>query len=85
MEKNIKFEKAMERLEEIVHALEKGDLPLDDSLKFFEEGIKLSQVCMAKLDEAEKRVDILMKDKGKTVLKPFMPETAGDGDNTIND
>jgi exodeoxyribonuclease VII small subunit len=80
MEKEVKFEKAMERLEEIVQSLEKGDLQLEDSLKLFEEGIKLSQVCMAKLDEAEKRVDILIKDKDKTVLKPFLPESA-DNDN----
>lgn len=74
MEKDIKFEKAMGRLEEIVQALEKGELSLEESLKIFEEGIRLSQVCMAKLDEAEKRVEILMKDKGKTVLRPFSPE-----------
>lgn len=80
MEKSIKFEKAMERLEEIVHALEEGNLSLEDSLRYFEEGIKLSQVCVGKLDEAEKRVDILMKDKGKMVLKPFLPETTGDED-----
>ncbi|MBI5756745.1 MAG: exodeoxyribonuclease VII small subunit [Nitrospirae bacterium] len=80
MEKEVKFEKAMERLEEIVQSLEKGDLQLEDSLKLFEEGIKLSQVCMAKLDEAEKRVDILIKDKDKTVLKPFLSESA-DNDN----
>ena len=85
MEKNMKFEKAMEKLEEIVHSLEKGDISLEDSLKFFEEGIKLSQVCMAKLDEAEKRVDILMKDKGKPVLKPFLAETTGDDDHTIDE
>ncbi|MDD5434243.1 MAG: exodeoxyribonuclease VII small subunit [Nitrospira sp.] len=78
MEKNIKFENAMKRLEEIVQALEKGDFSLEESLKYFEEGIKLSQVCTAKLDEAEKRVDILMKDKGKTILKPFLTETPGD-------
>jgi len=80
MEKDIKFEKAMERLEEIVQGLEKGDLSLEDSLKIFEEGIRLSQVCMAKLDEAEKKVEILMKEKGKTVLKPFLPEATGDED-----
>lgn len=79
MEKEIKFEKAMERLEEIVQTLEKGDMPLEDSLKVFEEGIKLSKTCMTKLDEAEKRVEILMKDKDKTVLKPFGTES------TIND
>ena len=80
MEKEIKFEKAMGRLEEIVQGLEKGDLSLEDSLKIFEEGIRLSQVCMAKLDEAEKKVEILMKEKGKTVFKPFLPEAAGDED-----
>jgi len=80
MEKDIKFEKAMERLEEIVQGLEKGDLSLEDSLKIFEEGIRLSQVCMARLDEAEKKVEILMKEKGKTVLKPFLPEATGDED-----
>lgn len=80
MEKEIKFEKAMGRLEEIVQGLEKGDLSLEDSLKIFEEGIRLSQVCMAKLDEAEKKVEILMKEKGKTALKPFLPEAAGDED-----
>ncbi len=77
MEKDVKFEKAMARLEEIVQSLEKGELSLDDSLKIFEEGIRLSQVCMAKLDEAEKRVEILVKEKGKTVLKPFLPEAGG--------
>ena len=80
MEKDIKFEKAMGRLEEIVEGLEKGDLSLEDSLKIFEEGIRLSQVCMARLDEAEKKVEILMKEKGKTVLKPFLPEATGDED-----
>lgn len=79
-ENDIKFEKAMARLEEIVQSLEKGDLSLEDSLKIFEEGIRLSQVCMAKLDEAEKRVEILMKEKGKTVLKPFLPEAYGNED-----
>lgn len=74
MDKDIKFEKAMARLEEIVQSLEKGDIPLEDSLKIFEEGIRLSQVCMARLDEAEKKVEILMKDKGKTILKPFLPD-----------
>ncbi len=80
MDKDIKFEKAMARLEEIVQSIEKGDLSLEDSLNIFEEGIRLSQVCMAKLDEADKKVEILMKDRGKTVLKPFLPEVAGNED-----
>jgi exodeoxyribonuclease VII small subunit len=84
MEKEIKFEKVMERLEEIVQTLEKGDLPLEDSLKVFEEGIRLSGLCMAKLDEAEKRVEILVKDKDKVVLKPFSTESANN-DNRENE
>ncbi len=74
MEKEIKFEKAMERLEEIVQTLEKGDMPLEESLKVFEEGVRLSKTCMAKLDEAEKRVEILVKNRDKAVLKPFTTE-----------
>ena len=74
MEKEIKFEKAMERLEEIVQTLEKGDMPLEESLKVFEEGVILSKTCMAKLDEAEKRVEILVKNRDKAVLKPFTTE-----------
>ena len=85
MEQDIKFEKAIERLEKIVQTLEKGELPLEDSLKIFEEGIKLSQVCMARLDEAEKRVEILMKDKGKTVIKSFLPEAAGNENSKAED
>ncbi|MEK6538329.1 MAG: exodeoxyribonuclease VII small subunit [Nitrospirota bacterium] len=84
MEKEIKFEKVMERLEEIVQTLEKGDLPLEDSLKAFEEGIRLSSLCMAKLDEAEKRVEILVRDKDKVVLKPFSTESANN-DNRENE
>lgn len=80
MEKDIKFGKAMARLEEIVQSLEKGNLSLEDSLKFFEEGMRLSQICMARLDEAEKKVEILMKDKEKTVLKPFLTEATGNED-----
>ena len=55
----LKFEEAMARLETIVAELEKGDLPLDESLKIFEEGIKLSKNCLKMLDEAERKVEIL--------------------------
>lgn len=55
----INFEKSLERLEEIASRLEEGKLTLDDSLKMFEEGIKLAKVCESKLGEAEKRVEIL--------------------------
>ena len=74
----------MESLEEFVQTLERGNLPLEDSLKVFEEGIRLSSLCMAKLDEAEKRVEILVRDKDKVVLKPFLTEPANN-DNRENE
>ena len=51
-----KFEDALSKLEKVVSQLEKGDISLEDSLKLFEEGIRLSRLCNQKLDEAEKRV-----------------------------
>ncbi len=71
-----KFEDAMNKLERIVSKLEEGDVPLEESLKLFEEGIRLSRFCNQKLDEAEKRVEVLLKNK-EGVLKPqpFDPST----------
>lgn len=67
-----KFETALARLEELVQELEQGDLPLEQSLKLFEEGIKLSRVCNTRLEEAERKVEILLKDKeGKLKAQPF--------------
>ena len=70
-----KFEAALARLEDIVRELERGDLPLEQSLKLFEEGIKLSRICHKRLDEAERRVEILLKDKTGTIAsQPFREE-----------
>ena len=70
-----KFEAALARLEEIVEELEKGDLPLEKSLKLFEEGIKLSRVCNKRLEEAERKVEILVKDReGNIKAEPFNEE-----------
>ena len=55
------FETALKRLEEIVKKLENGELSLDSALQLFEEGIKLSRFCNTKLEEAERRVEILVK------------------------
>jgi exodeoxyribonuclease VII small subunit len=67
-----KFEEAMERLENIVESLEKGDLSLEESLKIFEEGMKLVSFCSRKLDEAEQKVTMLIKDQsGKYSRQPF--------------
>ena len=67
-----KFEDAMKKLEDIVEDLEGGELPLEDSLKAFEEGMKLLTFCSDKLDEVEKRVEILVKESdGRYAKKPF--------------
>jgi exodeoxyribonuclease VII small subunit len=69
-----RFEDALTKLEKIVSKLEEGDIPLEESLKFFEEGIRLSRFCNQKLDEAEKKVEILLKDKnGMLKPQPFDP------------
>lgn len=57
-----KFETALTELEEVVTKLESEDLPLEDSLGYFEKGIKLSRFCSKKLAEAEKKVDLLLKE-----------------------
>ena len=69
-----RFEDALSKLEKIVAKLEEGDVLLEESLKLFEEGIRLSRLCNQKLDEAEKKVEILLKNK-EGVLKPqpFVP------------
>jgi len=69
------FEKSVQDLEQIVKELEAGDLPLEDALKKFEEGVKLSKFCSAKLDEADKKVTILLQDQdGNVTEKPFLDE-----------
>lgn len=58
----LKFEEALARLEEIVRSLEQGDAVLDEALVLFEEGVKLARFCNDKLDEAEARIEIMVKD-----------------------
>ena len=77
----VKFEQAMARLEAIVGELEKGDLPLDESLKVFEEGIRLYKNCLKVLEEAEDKVGVLVQDKnGKRQLKGCSAEGGDGGD-----
>lgn len=69
------FEGSMKRLEEIVQRLESGEMSLEESLKTFEEGMQLAAFCSRKLDEAEKKVTLLMrKQDGGLVEKPFEPD-----------
>ena len=74
-----RFEDALNKLEKIVSQLEEGDVSLEESLKLFEEGIRLSRLCNQKLEEAEKRVEILLKGEDGTLkAQPFSP-SAGSG------
>ena len=69
------FEKSLVRLEEVVRRLESPQLSLDDAMKLFEEGIQLSRECQKQLEEAEGRVEILLKTAdGKLTAEPFDPE-----------
>ena len=68
----IKFEKAMTRLENIIEELERGDLDIDKSLEIFEEGIKMSRLCSKKLNEAEAKIEKLSKgEKGDLITELF--------------
>ncbi len=71
------FEASLDELERIVRELEKGDLPLEQSLALFESGMKLSAQCKQQLEEAESRVEILMKKGSEVVAVPFTPDKAG--------
>src|SRR5574337_668361 len=69
------FERSLARLEEIVRRLENANLSLDEAMKLFEEGVELSRECQKQLEEAEGRVEILLKKAdGKVVAEPFEPE-----------
>jgi len=73
----IKFEDALKKLEKIVESLEDGDLPLDEALEKYEEGIRLSKACAKKLEVARKKVEILLKNEdGSVELKEFDEKTA---------
>ncbi len=70
-EENLNFEVAIKSLEQIVQELEKGDLNLDESVKKFEEGMALSKKCTKILEEAEKKITILIKDSENTKEENF--------------
>jgi exodeoxyribonuclease VII small subunit len=80
------FEAALLKLEQIVQRLEKGELPLEESLVLYEEGVRLSRLCHAKLEEAEGKIELLLKDSrgelavdkdGRPRTTPF-PKAPGD-------
>jgi len=66
------FEKAFQQLEKIVQRLEGEEIPLDESLGLFEEGIRLSRFCHQRLEEVEKKIELILADaKGQPVTEPF--------------
>lgn len=78
------FETSLEELERIVRELEQGELTLEKSLELFEQGVKLSRECQERLTQAERRIEILMRDnQGRASVRPFDPE--GDSDTIANE
>ena len=73
------FEKSFQQLEKIVQRLESEELPLDESLQLFEEGIRLSRFCHQRLEEVEKKIELILADaKGQPVTEPFADAADGD-------
>ena len=70
----INFEEAMKKLEQITAELEKGDLSLNEAVKKFEEGIKLSKECNKILEDSEKRINILINNDGNITEENFLPK-----------
>ena len=72
-----KFETALERLEKIVSEMESGELPLEETLKRYEEGVGLARYCSEKLNEVQKKIELLKKNaKGEWTKQPFGEEIA---------
>ena len=74
------FEASLEALEQIVRQLESGDLPLEKSLELFEQGIRLSRECQERLSQAERRIEVLLRDnQGRPVVSNFIQPTSDEG------
>ena len=78
MNKKLNFEKALKELERLVKQLEENDLPLEEALKTFENGINLSRYCAKCLDDAEKRIQQLSRDENN---EPMLKAWEGDSEN----
>ena len=72
------FETALNDLESLVTEMEKGDLSLEESLKAFESGVKLTRECQTRLTQAEQRVQMLVEEQGELHLTPLDPSAAAD-------
>jgi exodeoxyribonuclease VII small subunit len=74
------FEEALGRLEEVVRKLEAGDLPLEEALTLYEEGVRLTRLCSAKLEEAKGRLEVLSREGGTLKVKPLEQAPGGEKD-----
>lgn len=76
----LQFEQAMERLEQIVERLESGDVALEDAIELFQEGMKLSQLCGQKLDQIERKIELLVEEDGEWAKKAIDPPQENEGE-----
>ena len=75
---NVSFEEALGKLEGIVKELEKGDLPLEESLERFAVGVTLTQICLAQLNDADRQIDLIIREeKGELVESPLKLQEDG--------
>lgn len=72
-EGGVSFEQAMDKLERIVSRLESGDVPLEQAIELFQEGMALSHLCGQKLMQVEQKIETLLEENGSFVKKPFQP------------
>lgn len=72
-ESGLSFEEAMDKLERIVTQLENGDVPLEKAIELFQEGMQLSHLCGRKLEQVERKIEVLMEENGSFAKKPFHP------------
>ncbi|RMG54609.1 MAG: exodeoxyribonuclease VII small subunit [Acidobacteria bacterium] len=79
------FEASLKELEEIVEQLESGDLPLEKSLELFERGIALTRACQRRLDEAERKVEMLIQQGGEYATVPFEESESKTEDSSADD
>lgn len=74
----LSFEQAMEKLEAIVHQLESGDVPLEKAITLYQEGMQLAKTCGDKLEQFERKIEMLAEEGGTLTRKPFAPQDKGE-------
>ncbi|CAM4503992.1 MULTISPECIES: exodeoxyribonuclease VII small subunit [Paenibacillus] len=82
-EAELDFEGAMEQLEAIVRELEHGDVPLEKAIDLFQQGMKLSQLCGSKLEQVERKIEMITEMDGELRKKPFGARLEGDSDEQV--